>query len=76
MNRLFNIFCEVPCLTERSNGLRGIELQRKWFKTADKRIIGQYLQKFIEYNSSMFSFLGVKIFRGYGSSWIWQLGGN
>jgi Holliday junction resolvase-like predicted endonuclease len=34
-------------------------LQKQWFKSADKRIIGQYLQKFTSYNSASFDFLGV-----------------
>jgi len=54
-----DVFCEIPCLTERSALLNGIALQKKWFKTADKRIIGQYLQKFVSYNSYYFDFLGV-----------------
>jgi len=55
-----NIFCEIACLTEKSALLNGIALQKKWFKSADKRIIGQYLQKFISYNSNLFDFLGVQ----------------
>jgi hypothetical protein len=54
-----DVFCEVPCLTERSNLLSGIALQKKWFKSTDKRIIGQYLQKFIDYNKPLFNFLDV-----------------
>lgn len=57
-----NIFEEIFCLTERSRLLKGQELQKKWFKSADKRIIGQFLQKFIEYNSKSFNFLDVKPF--------------
>jgi hypothetical protein len=34
-------------------------LQKKWFKSADKRIIGQYLQKFVSYNLKLFDFIGV-----------------
>lgn len=60
MSKPLDIFCEVPCLTEQSNQLSGIALQKKWFKSADKRIIGQYLQKFIDYNSSQFKFIGVQ----------------
>ncbi|MCK6615942.1 MAG: hypothetical protein HUU43_04190 [Ignavibacteriaceae bacterium] len=59
MNKPLDLFCEVPCLTEYSNPLKGIDLQKKWFKSADKRYIGQYLQKFVEYNKSGFTFLGV-----------------
>jgi hypothetical protein len=59
MNKPLDVFYEIPCLTERSKLLSGISLQKKWFKLADKRIIGQYLQKFIDYNSSLFTFLGV-----------------
>lgn len=60
MTKSLDVFCEIPCLTEQSKLLGGIELQKKWFKSADKRVIGQYLQKFIEYNSSHFNFLGVQ----------------
>lgn len=62
MSKPLDIFCEVPCLTEYSRKLSGIALQKKWFKSADKRIIGQYLQKFIDYNSSLFNFIGVQPF--------------
>lgn len=54
------LFHEIPCLTERSSPLSGKELQKKVFKGADKRIIGLYLQKFIQYNSDLFSFLGIE----------------
>lgn len=60
MNNSLDVFCEVPCLTEQSKHFSGIVLQKKWFKSADKRIIGQYLQKFIEYNSPQFKFIGVQ----------------
>ena len=60
MSKLLDVFCEVPCLTEQSAKLDGLALQKKWFKSADKRIIGQYLQKFINYNSELFNFLGVE----------------
>lgn len=60
MTKSIDIFCEIPCLTERSTLLDGIVLQKKWFRSADKRIIGQYLQKFIVYNSKYFNFLGVE----------------
>jgi hypothetical protein len=59
MTKPLDVFCEIPCLTEQSKQLSGIVLQKKWFKSADKRIIGQYLQKFIDYNSAQFKFLGV-----------------
>ena len=62
MNRAVDVFSAIPCLTERSSILSGLALQKKWFKGADKRVIGQYLQKFIEYNSNLFNFLGVKPF--------------
>jgi hypothetical protein len=62
MTKPLDIFCEIPCLTEQSRQLSGIALQKKWFKSADKRIIGQYLQKFIDYNSSQFKFIGVQPF--------------
>ena len=57
-----DVFAEIPCLTEKSALLSGIALQKKWFRRADKRIIGQYLQKFIAYNSAQFKFLGVQPF--------------
>lgn len=62
MNKSLDVFHEITCLTEQSVRLSGIALQKKWFKSADKRIIGQYLQKFINYNSILFSFLGVQPF--------------
>lgn len=60
MTKPLDIFCVIPCLTEQSKQLGGIALQKKWFKSADKRMIGQYLQKFIDYNSAQFKFLGVQ----------------
>lgn len=60
MSKLLDVFCEIPCLTEQSVSLDGLALQKKWFKSADKRIIGQYLQKFINYNLDFFNFLGVQ----------------
>lgn len=60
MTRDLGLFHEIPCLTERSSTISGKELQKKVFKGADKRIIGLYLQKFIQYNSELFSFLGIE----------------
>lgn len=60
MTKPLDVFCEIPCLTEQSKQLGGVALQKKWFKSADKRIIGQYLQKFIDYNAEQFKFLGVQ----------------
>ncbi|PSK99281.1 5-methylcytosine restriction system specificity protein McrC [Cecembia rubra] len=54
------LFHEIPCLTERSSTISGRELQKKVFKGADKRVIGLYLQKFIQYNLELFSFLGIE----------------
>lgn len=62
MKKQLDVFCEIPCLTDRSKQLNGVALQKKWFKSADKRIIGQYLQKFIDYNQDCFSFIGVRPF--------------
>jgi hypothetical protein len=62
MTKPLDVFCEIFCLTEKSKQLDGIVLQKKWFKSADKRIIGQYLQKFINYNELQFKFLGVQPF--------------
>lgn len=59
MNKSLDVFFETPCLTEQSALLSGITLQKKWFKSADKRIIGHYLQKFIDYNTKLFAFLSV-----------------
>lgn len=56
------LFCDIPCLTERSGALSGIELCKKWFKGADKRIPGEALQKFAVYNSHSFGFLEVTPF--------------
>lgn len=55
-----DVFFELPCLTEISRPLSGVSLYYKWFKSADKRIIGQYLQKFIDYNSELFEFLKIE----------------
>jgi hypothetical protein len=60
MIKPLDVFIEIPCLTEQSKKLSGIAVQKKWFRSADKRIIGQYLQKFIDYNSAQFKFLGVQ----------------
>ncbi|MCX8019987.1 MAG: hypothetical protein N2747_05790 [Chitinophagaceae bacterium] len=62
MKKPMDVFCEIPCLTEQSRQLSGVALQKKWFKFADKRYIGQYLQKFIDYNFELFKFLGVQPF--------------
>lgn len=59
MKKTLDVFCEIPCLTERSALLNGSSLQKKWFKNADKRIIAQYLQKFTAYNADLFHFLGI-----------------
>jgi hypothetical protein len=60
MTKPLDVFCEIPCLTEQSRQLSGLALQKKWFKSSDKRIMGQYLQKFIDYNSELFNFIGVQ----------------
>jgi hypothetical protein len=59
MIKSLDVFFKIPCLTEHSKQLSGVSLQRKWFKKADPRIMGQYLQKFVDYNSEQFRFLGV-----------------
>ncbi|MBW6518987.1 MAG: hypothetical protein K0A89_10870 [ANME-2 cluster archaeon] len=59
MNSNNNIFFEIPCLTEKSKSLSGLELQKKWFKKADKRYLGEALQKFLEYNIGLFDFIDV-----------------
>ncbi|PZV83149.1 hypothetical protein CLV31_107101 [Algoriphagus aquaeductus] len=58
--KTIDVFEEIPCLTEKSRLLSGSFLHKKWFPKADKRYIGQYLQKFIDYNSEQFKFLGVQ----------------
>ena len=60
MTKPLDVFFEMPCLTEQSKQLGGVALQKKWFKSADKRIIAQYLQNFIAYNAEQFKFLGVQ----------------
>ncbi|WP_202704190.1 hypothetical protein [Flavobacterium sp. UGB4466] len=60
MSKLLDVFFEMPCLTEQSRQLSGVYLQKKWFKSADRRIIGQNLQKFIEYNLAQFKFLDIQ----------------
>ena len=60
MTKPLDVFCEMPCLTEKSKQLSGFAILKKWFKSADRRIAGQYLQKFIDYNSEQFKFLGVQ----------------
>ena len=62
MNKTFDVFCEIPCLTEKTAPIKGIVLQKKWFPKADKRYVGQHLQKFIDYNSEVFNFIGVTPF--------------
>jgi hypothetical protein len=62
MNKPLDVFCEIPCLTEKSTLLKGVALLKKWFPSADKRFIGQCLQKFIDYNSNLFTFIGVQPF--------------
>ncbi|MCF8370784.1 MAG: hypothetical protein K9H64_04120 [Bacteroidales bacterium] len=59
MSTIKDVFYEMPCLTESSPIINGQVIRRKWFKYADKRHIGQYLYKFIQYNHSALSFLGV-----------------
>ena len=60
MSKPLDVFFEMPCLTEQSKHLSGIFLQKKWFKSADKRVIGVSLQKFVEYNLAQFKFLGIQ----------------
>lgn len=60
MKNYTDIFFEIPCLTECSQQFSGLYLQKKWFKSVDKRVIGQYLYKFSSYNAKQFEFLGVK----------------
>src|SRR5262245_61617915 len=62
MSHQIDVFCEIPCLTEYSKTFSGLALQRKWFKSADKRIIGEFLQKFVNYNGKYFEFIGATPF--------------
>lgn len=59
INQIKEIFCEIPCLTEKTREFDGIALSKKWFKSADKRRISEYLLKFVNYNQKYFEFLGV-----------------
>ncbi len=59
MKESVNIFCEIPCLTESSTPLSAAYLHKKWFKNGDRRILAQYLQKFIYYNQNCFNFLNI-----------------
>jgi hypothetical protein len=58
-NKPIDIFCELPCLTEKSQSFNGIDLAKKWFRNADKRRISEYLLKFIDYNQIFLNFLGI-----------------
>ncbi|PAM92215.1 hypothetical protein B4N84_25750 [Flavobacterium sp. IR1] len=62
MSKSLNVFFEMTCLTEKSVPLSGISLRKKGLKLPDKRVIGQSLQKFIEYNFLQFKFLGIQPF--------------
>lgn len=67
MNRAEDIFFDMPCLTEKSSSVSGMYLSKKWFKRADRRYIGEILQKFINYNKDYFNFIGVEAFiDGFG----------
>lgn len=59
MQKSLDIFYQLPCLTESSAKLSSATIHKKWFRTADKRLMGQYLQKFVSYNRQLFEFLGV-----------------
>lgn len=59
MSNKLDIFYDMPCLTEQSAPLKGLYIQKKFLKNADRRAIGQYLQKLIQYNHDALSFLGV-----------------
>lgn len=62
MKKIVESFYQIPCLTEKSAPVNGLDLQKKWFRSADKRYIGHFLQKFVDYNHQMFDFLGVQPF--------------
>src|SRR5690606_8891134 len=53
------LFCELPCLLERSKQFSGAALFKTHFKGKDKRQIAQSLQKFLVVNAKNFAFLGV-----------------
>jgi 5-methylcytosine-specific restriction endonuclease McrBC regulatory subunit McrC len=54
-----DVFCEIPCLTEQSASLSGLELQKQWFRGSDKRYLAEALQKFVGYKKELLGFLGV-----------------
>jgi hypothetical protein len=54
-----DLFCEIPCLVERSNTLDGVELCERWFPKSDKRNSVDALRKFVQYNERQFEFLDI-----------------
>ncbi|AWK03963.1 hypothetical protein HYN56_06840 [Flavobacterium crocinum] len=59
MSKSIAVFFEMPCLTEQSAQLNWVYMQKKGLKL-DKRFIGQSLQKFVEYNTPLFKFIGIQ----------------
>lgn len=54
------IFNELRALTERSRNYRGTEIYEKLGSKTDKRDLSGYLQRLIEYNKQLFTFLEVE----------------
>lgn len=63
------VFKKIPCLTSEATKLNGLELFKKWFKNGDRRYVGEFLHKFIEYNKENLQFLEVTaIVEGVGDN--------
>ena len=54
-----DVFCEIPCLTERSPTFSALDLRKKFFPGAHKNFLAEALQKFITYNRASFDFLEI-----------------
>ncbi len=54
-----DVFCVLPCLTERSSSFAAVELRKKFFPGAHKSFLAESLQKFIDYNRTSFEFLEI-----------------
>lgn len=54
-----DVFCELPCLTERSTSFAALELRKRFFPGAHKSFLAESLQKFIAYNRISFDFLEI-----------------
>ena len=54
-----DVFCEIPCLTERSPTLSALEFRKRFFPGAHKNFLAEALQKFVAYNRTSFEFLEI-----------------